>query len=101
MVSLPEIRIEGEVMQPFFDAATGQLVNPGSPVFFVVVFFVVVAGLVIWKKLNPDSFKANLAKLKAEYDETVERARTSAPEFKAELLAKASELKAKIDAALK
>jgi hypothetical protein len=88
-------------MQATFDAVTGQLVQPGSPAFFVVTFFVVLAGLVMWKKLNPDSFKANLAKLKAEYDETVERIRTSAPEFQADLKAKAADLKAKIDAALK
>jgi hypothetical protein len=84
-----------------FDAMTGQLVNPGSPVFFGVVFVLVVVTLFVWKKLNPDSFKANLAKLKAEYDETVERIRTSAPEFQADLKAKAADLKAKIDAALK
>jgi hypothetical protein len=84
-----------------FDAMTGQLVNPGSPAFFVVVFFVVVVGLVVWKKLSPDKFAEVLAKAKAEIAEIEARIRESGPEFKAKLEADLAAAKARVDALLK
>jgi multidrug resistance efflux pump len=84
-----------------FDAMTGQLVNPGSPVFFVVVFLLVVVGAVVFKKMNPDGFKSAVAKAKAEVDEIQARMSQSGPEFAAKLKTDLAEAKARLDALLK
>jgi len=88
-------------MQPYFDALTGQFVQPGSAVFFVVTFFVVVAGLVIWKKLNPSAFDNAVAKAKAEVAEIEARMRTSGTAFKADLEADLKAAKARLEALIK
>lgn len=81
---------------PYFDALTGQLVQPGSVLFFVVLL-VMGVGFYLWSKHNhpayerlEDAFKRELAELRA-------RASASYPKFEAELKAKFDELKAKID----
>ncbi len=74
-------------MQPYFDAMTGQLVNVGSPVGLLVLVVVVVAGLMIWKKVDKAGFNSALAKARAEVEEIEARIKQSGPEFVAGLKA--------------
>jgi hypothetical protein len=84
-----------------FDAATGQLVNVGSPVGLLVLLVLVVVGLAIFKKMSPDKFANAVAKAKAEVAEIEARMRQSGPEFAAKLKADLAEAKARLDALLK
>jgi hypothetical protein len=84
-----------------FDAMTGQLVNPGSPAGFLVFLVIVVVALVLWKKLNPDSFKSAVAKAKAEVDDIQARMEASGPAFAAKLEADLKAAKARLEALLK
>jgi len=83
------------------DIVTGQIVNPGSPLSFVIFALVVFGGLFIWKKLNPDSFKSAVAKAKAEIDDIEARMKESGPAFAAKLQADLKAAQAKLDALLK
>jgi len=86
---------------PYFDAITGQLVNPGSAASFLIFAAIVAVGLFVWRKVDNASFNATKAKLEAELQEIKARASKSGPEFVASLQADVDAAKAKLEAFLK
>ena len=80
-----------------FDAMTGQLVQPGSPLFFLVLLAMGI-GFYIWSRKNHTSYERLEDAFKAELAELRQRASVSFPKFQEDLVADFDRLKAKIDA---
>ncbi len=83
-------------MQATFDAVTGQLVQPGSPLFFFVLLAMGV-GFYLWSKKNHPAYEKLEDAVKKELAEIKARASAFAPKVVAEIEADVAKLRAKID----
>jgi hypothetical protein len=84
-------------MHATFNAMTGQLVQPGSPVFFLVLIAIGI-GFYLWSKKNHPAYERLEDAVKRELADVKASVGSSFPKFVAEIEADVAKVQAKIDA---